>query len=148
ESITPVLKDLPLVQTANIQTAVRFAHYEGSGDIWAWKTGLDWRVSDAIRLRGTLSRDVRGGTLAERYDRAFGGATGTDPFLPDSPTSACGRLELGSVGVNPERADTLTIGAVIEPGFVPGLSLSADYYDIRIHDAISRPDIQTIIDRC
>lgn len=52
----------------------------------------------------------------------------------------------GNLDLKEETADTLTLGAVFTPRFAPGLSLSVDYYDIGIDDAIdaySNRDIQT-----
>lgn len=42
----------------------------------------------------------------------------------------------GNLDLKEETADTLTLGAVFAPRFIPGLTLSVDYYDIRIKDAI------------
>ena len=148
ETIVPLVSDQPFARSVDLQAALRFATYEGSGDIWAWKAGLDWEMTDEIRLRSTLSRDVRGGTLAERFDRAPGGTTARDPFLEGSPVYSFGEVQAGNPSIDPERADTWTIGAVLQPDFLPGFSISADYYDVRIHDAISRPGVQTIINGC
>ncbi len=52
----------------------------------------------------------------------------------------------GNLNLKAETADTLTLGAVFNPRFIGGLSLSVDYYDISIKDAIdaySNTDIQT-----
>lgn len=54
----------------------------------------------------------------------------------------------GSTNVNEEKADTLTLGAVFTPEFVDGLSLSVDFYDIEIDDAIAKTDRTVILDRC
>ena len=51
----------------------------------------------------------------------------------------------GNLDLKEETADTLTLGAVIAPRFIPGLTIAVDYYDIRIKDAIdaySNRDIQ------
>ncbi|HWW57148.1 MAG TPA: TonB-dependent receptor [Sphingopyxis sp.] len=51
----------------------------------------------------------------------------------------------GNLDLKEETADTLTLGAVLAPRFVPGLTIAVDYYDIRIKDAIdaySNRDIQ------
>lgn len=42
----------------------------------------------------------------------------------------------GNLDLKEETADTLTLGTVIAPRFIPGLTLAVDYYDIRIKDAI------------
>jgi outer membrane receptor protein involved in Fe transport len=55
-------------------------------------------------------------------------------------------------GVNPnlkeETSDSITIGAVIQPRFVPGLSLSVDYYKIEVDDVIASASAQQIVNGC
>jgi outer membrane receptor protein involved in Fe transport len=53
-----------------------------------------------------------------------------------------------SPDLQPEEADTLTLGAVFTPRFFPGLSLSVDYYDIEIGGAIASFPAQQVIDNC
>lgn len=43
----------------------------------------------------------------------------------------------GNPDLVPEEADTLTVGAVWSPSQIPGLSISVDYYDISIDNAIA-----------
>jgi iron complex outermembrane recepter protein len=40
------------------------------------------------------------------------------------------------------------VGGVIQPRFIPGLTLSADYYSIRIEDAIAAVSAQDIVNTC
>jgi outer membrane receptor protein involved in Fe transport len=58
----------------------------------------------------------------------------------------------GTSGGNPdlqeETATTFTVGAVLQPRFVPGLTISADYYSIKIEDAIQAVSAQDIVDSC
>lgn len=58
----------------------------------------------------------------------------------------------GTSGGNPnlqeETATTITAGAVIQPRFIPGLTVSADYYSIKIEDAIQAVTAQDIVDSC
>lgn len=55
-------------------------------------------------------------------------------------------------GANPnlteESSKSLTIGAVFQPRWVPGLSLTVDYYDIKVSDVIVNVGAQTIVDQC
>ena len=55
----------------------------------------------------------------------------------------------GNPFLNPETADTTTFGFVWTPEFVEGLSVSVDYFDITVEDAI-QPGIpaQTTFDEC
>jgi outer membrane receptor protein involved in Fe transport len=58
----------------------------------------------------------------------------------------------GTSGGNPdleeERATTWTVGGVIQPRFLPGLTLTADYYSIEIRDAIAAVSAQDIVNTC
>ncbi|MEL1251462.1 TonB-dependent receptor domain-containing protein [Aurantiacibacter gilvus] len=125
--------------------AVRWADYSGSGSVWAYKGGLELEFGD-FRLRGTYSRDVRAANLSERFDRTGGSATITD--VRDNSTVTVTIFSGGNPAVNPEEADTYTIGAVYQPSFVPGLSLSLDYYDITIDGAIGQVGTQGIVAGC
>ena len=48
----------------------------------------------------------------------------------------------------PETSDTLTVGMVFTPTFLPGFSGSVDYYDVKIKDAIANFNAQSIVDNC
>ena len=54
----------------------------------------------------------------------------------------------GNPNLGVEEAETITFGAVITPNFVEGLSLSVDYYDISIEDAVGAIGAQQILDNC
>ena len=54
-----------------------------------------------------------------------------------SPAGQYNQLSGGNPDLDPEEATTFTVGFVATPSFVPGLSLSVDYYDIEITEAIS-----------
>ena len=58
----------------------------------------------------------------------------------------------GVSGGNPEleveTAETFTVGAVFQPSFVEGLSITLDYWDITIEDAISDVDAGDILEGC
>lgn len=44
----------------------------------------------------------------------------------------------GNPEIEPERGVTFTIGAVATPRFIPGLSVTVDYYDINLRDAVGQ----------
>lgn len=80
-------------------------------------------------------------------------ALGINPatFSPTSDPTATVSLP-GRVGGNPnlseETARTWTVGTVIQPRFVPGLTVTADWYDIKLEDAVRTPEAQDIVDLC
>ena len=54
----------------------------------------------------------------------------------------------GNSDLNAETAKTITVGAVWTPQTIPGLSLTVDFYDIKIRDAISSPSLDDVISNC
>ena len=67
------------------------------------------------------------------------------------PAPAAGQINTTGGGnplLQPEVADSFTAGVVFEPTFVPGLTVSVDYFDIDIRDAVSSPSAPDIINGC
>lgn len=76
-----------------------------------------------------------------------GGVTTTEPFS-NRPTSGVAAANSGNPGLQAERGTSYTIGAVFQPSFVPGLSISVDYYNIEIKDVIFTLHPQTVLEQC
>jgi len=147
ETLFPLLSGQPFAESLTANLAARYADYSGSGGIWAYKAGLDWQIYSDLRLRGTYSRDVRAANLSERYDRTGGTVSVMDPEFDGAQLDSS--LESGgNPGITPEKADTITFGAVYQPGWLRGLSLSADWYQIDIEGAVGQLGVQRIVDDC
>jgi len=78
---------------------------------------------------------------------------GVDPdtFLPSDDPSASLFTEgtfSGNTELSEETATTWTAGVVLRPEFAPGLSLSLDWYDIEIEDAINTPEAIELAELC
>ena len=75
---------------------------------------------------------------------------GLDPTTYQDPLA--GLQQSIIVGGNPdleeETADTLTVGAIFTPGFVPGLSITVDYFSVKIDGAIGAISPQDVVDNC
>ncbi|QNR96464.1 TonB-dependent receptor [Stenotrophomonas sp. 169] len=50
--------------------------------------------------------------------------------------------------LKPETSTSKTLGLVFSPSFVQGLNVTLDWWQIKIEDAITRPSIDDIMDRC
>lgn len=57
-------------------------------------------------------------------------------------------FDQGNPNLKQEKAKTLTLGGVITPGFMRGLTLTADYFDINLSNAIALLPRQTSIQQC
>ena len=51
----------------------------------------------------------------------------------------------GNPELEAEKADSWTIGTVVTPSFLPGFSLSVDYYNIKVKNVITAPTPQAIV---
>jgi outer membrane receptor protein involved in Fe transport len=71
----------------------------------------------------------------------------TQPWV-NNPTSGISGFTNGNPDLSPEASANTTIGAVFQPEFIPGLTLSLDYYDITVKQAIASLTGQAIINRC
>jgi iron complex outermembrane receptor protein len=142
----PLLKDVAFAKDLEASIAARWADYSGSGEAWAWKFGLSWEINDQLRLRGTQSRDVRAPNLRDRFDQTRGGFTIVDRFTGQTVSGAT--FSGGNPLVEPEDADTTTVGLVYQPSFFEGFQASVDWYNIEINGAIAQLTPQQLMDGC
>lgn len=146
EAVAPLLVDQPFAQNLDLNLAARYADYSSSGGAWTWKVGLTWDIDDSLRLRATRSRDFRAPNNSELFAETSSFTTLRNPF--SGATQQMMVVNRSSPTLQPEEADTLTFGVVYSPSFIPGLRLSADYFDIDISGSIAAYNPQTILDNC
>ena len=147
EVVVPLAKDASWAKDIDVDLAGRITHYKTSGTVKTWKAGLNYAVDDSIRFRATRSRDIRAPNINELF--AAGQTlffTVTDPKL--GSTYSVSQTTGGNPFLKPEKADTFTGGVVLTPTFVPHLSVSVDYYNIKVKGAIATLTSQTIVTRC
>ena len=134
----PLLKDYGLFQSLSVNGAARYTHYDTTGNFWTWKLGGDWTVNDQFRMRGTISRDIRAPTLddlntnqstAVNFQTQQDLLTGLSPRVPNGGGGGSAPIQLTA-----EIGHTITGGFVWRPA--PGLTLSIDYYRIKVTGAI------------
>ncbi|WP_439649736.1 TonB-dependent receptor [Hyphomonas sediminis] len=160
ELSAPLLADLPLVEKLTLDGAIRYSDYDVFGGDTNYKLGLDWQVTPALRARATFGTAFRVPSVPQLFGGVGeGNLTTTDPCsnyssLPAGSVIAAncaasgvpaGYVQLGNTvltqtGANPnlkpESAESHTIGVVWQPEFASGLTLTADYFNIEIEDAI------------
>ena len=73
---------------------------------------------------------------------------GTSTPWTNLPASGIRGLQGSNPNLNEEVGTSLTIGAVFQPRFIPGLTFTVDYYDITVDNVILTLAAQTIIDLC
>jgi len=148
DTLAPLLTDQPFAKSLTFNGAARYEHYSDIGNQHAWKVGLDFEPVGGFRLRATHSVDIRAPAIYELY----GGGTlltntatvrGSTVNIPQNVTK-------GNPNLTGENASTSTYGVVLQPksGPLVGLSVSLDYYDIKIDNAITTLSAATIGNLC
>jgi iron complex outermembrane receptor protein len=149
EVAVPVFRDRSFAHSLDLNAAIRYADYSTVGGATTWKLGLTYAPIRSLRFRTALSRDIRAPNLSELFtsQQIFIGVQVRDPFTNNSLVAVT-RISTGNVNLDAEKADNLTAGVVFTPSFAPGLSLSVDYYDVKIKGAIIPATPQSIVDFC
>jgi outer membrane receptor protein involved in Fe transport len=177
ELIAPLVQDRPFFHSLTLETGLRWSDYSTSGSNFTWKAGGSWEPVAGLKLRGSYQSAARAPSISELFSptTTSTGQLVLDPCqyaLPvgnekltaiclaqGSPANQIGSITApaaGSVNVtsggNPnlgvEHAKTFTIGVLAQPRLLPGFSISVDYYNIRITDAITSPTVGDAIAAC
>jgi iron complex outermembrane recepter protein len=136
ETDIPLLVDLPLVRSFNVNAAGRYTDYETSGTVYTWKVGMDYHVNDELRFRATRSRDIRAPTVANLFGALVVNPSGITDLLTGI-NAVVPVVTRPNPDLVPEVANTITAGLVYRPAYLPNFSLAVDYYRIKIGNAIS-----------
>ena len=143
----PLLADMPMFHSLDVNGAVRRTDYSTSGAVTTWKVGGTWRPVEDVLFRLTRSRDIRAPTL---FDLGQSGAAGRSTL--NDPQTNAGGVVLTAGGGNPnllpEEADSLSFGVVVRPTFMPGLSFAIDFFSLELEGAINTLSTQNVVDQC
>ena len=172
----PLLKNTPFFEELTLSGAARVSDYNsGAGTVWTWNGGGEWSPMPGLRFRANYSRSVRAPNLSETFGDLIPNfapgfvdpcstsriGTGTQ-FRGANCSTDLGNL-LGNVtnnayslpilsGVNPalsaEKSNSLTVGMVAQPKFIPGLNIAVDYYSIKVNGVIVSLTAQQIANAC
>lgn len=163
----PLLADLPLVYKLDIDAAIRYSEYSTVGGKATTKVGVAYRPVRDFMLRGTYSQGFRAPSILELYqgerqtnfqavDPCNGGGAGR-PGCAGVPASynqnqfgsgAISGVTAGNRELGPETADTYSLGAAFTPTFLPRFSLTVDWFEIKVKDAIAAQTAAQILNAC
>ncbi len=171
-----IFKDSPLLEELSVAAAARVSDYNSSaGTVWAWNVGGDYSPTPGLRFRANYGKSVRAPNLSEtssplvpNFAPGFADpcsasriGTGTQfrgancaadlgPLLGNvsNVAAALGVLSGSNPSLKAETSKSLTVGAVVQPGFARGLTLTVDYWNIQVDGVIVALAAQTIANAC
>ncbi len=142
-------------------------------NVWTYKGEASWAPVKDARFRFSYNRAIRAPNIAELFgSRSIGNVSAQDPCSGASPTASidicrltgvtqaqyrnivecpsdtCSAQFGGNAALKPEKADTYTAGLVLTPRMVQHLTLTVDYYRIKVKDYISSVDPSLAISQC
>ena len=167
----PILSNVPGVQALEASAAARVVNYSTFGSNFTYKLGARYTPVRDLTIRGTLSSAFRAPSISELYLGATeNDPTATDPCadlskltapqaakckangVPGGGSGDTGLQELTRNGGNPnlqaETAISYSLGVVIQPQMVQGLSVTVDYFNIAIDKAIGTIGASNILQGC
>jgi iron complex outermembrane receptor protein len=171
EANVPLLKDVTGAQSLSLDFAYRYSDYSTIGTTDTYRIGLDWKPVDMVRFRTGFNHAVRAPNVGELYlPNTLGLWSGSDPCagtapeytaaecanqgvtaaqygnIAKSPAAQYNQFAGGNPNLKPESADTVTAGFVLDP--IDNLTISVDYWDIKVEDTIGTMGASTILETC
>jgi outer membrane receptor protein involved in Fe transport len=140
---------------------------DGIGGVWTYSLGGEWAPTRDIAFRGQYQHAIRAPNVGELFGgRTTSGPSLVDPCssrapvsqqtaavravcvatgVPDAnvftlqvqPNQFITQVLGGNPNVGAEVSDTKTFGVVITPTFIPRLTITVDYFDIKLDGAIA-----------
>lgn len=142
-------------------------------NVWTYKGEASWAPVKDARFRFSYNRAIRAPNIGELFgSRSIGNVSAQDPCSGTSPSASvdicrltgvtqaqygnivecpsdtCSAQYGGNSALKPEKADTYTAGLVLTPRMVRNLTLTVDYYNIKVKDYISSVDPSLAISQC
>lgn len=177
EGRLPIAQGKTGAEQLSLDAAYRYSDYGDGVTTNTYKFGGDWAPISDVRFRASYQRAIRAANIIELFTaQGFNlfdmagdpcGASDRDPnasaaeciatgvpagnvgaSVLDSPAGQYNFLQGGNPALQPETSDTVSFGVVFTPGFAPGLSVSIDWFNIKIEDLISTVGAENTLDAC
>jgi outer membrane receptor protein involved in Fe transport len=158
-----------------LSAAARYVNYSTFGDNVSYKAGIRLSPIQDITLRGTYSTAFRAPSIGELYsgqqdsfpavtDPCSAATQGADRPQGTAVDLACDADGVpnnhfddskqlrsrvgGNPNLKPETANIFTAGLVVEPRFLKDFSLTVDYYNVAVNQAIDTIGEDIILSSC
>jgi iron complex outermembrane receptor protein len=137
--------NIPGIYNLNIGLSGRYDHYEGiNTDSKVPKYTLRYQPIKDLTLRGTYSNSFVAPTLYQLYGPTSTGFSGTIDFGFGTEDQA--QVESGSnPNLTPATAESYTAGMVYSPHYIPGLTITVDYFRTLEQNIVSTVGGSTIL---
>lgn len=164
------------INLLEVQAAGRWVDHSIAGGDFTWTLGGRVKPIEDFTIRGNFTRSIRAPAITEAFNPSsdfFGFAddpcdeanvnNGPDPATRAANCAALGlpgdfsslsssrsfkQAIAGNPSLNNEKANSWTVGVVLEPSFIPRFRASVDYVDIKLKDVISELSGDQVVANC
>ncbi len=168
--------NIPGVRILELHGAARYVDHSTAGSDWTWTIEGRWGIIEDISIRGNYTRAIRAPAITEVFNPSstfFGFATdpcdadelgnGPDPATRQANCLAAGiaptfqslsnqrsfhQAIAGNSDLGNEKSKAWSVGVILNPTFVPGLTITADWIDIKLDDAITSFSASQVANGC
>ncbi len=173
ETAIPLLSGAPGAELLELNLSGRFDDFSNFGSTENFQAGFRWQPVRSVLVRGTFNEVFREPNMSE----LFAGQADSFPNAVDlcntnnygnlnaTQQAECTRQGVpvggsiqsdnqlrarvgGNENLNPEEGETVTLGVAWSPDFADGLSLTLDYWEIDLENAIQAPSANAVFARC
>jgi len=173
ELVLPILSGAPMAETLTVELSARYSDVDFlSNSDTVYKIAAEWAPISDVRFRATYSEGYRAPNISELFlgqqqsaesytdpCRQYGaaGANATvvancqaDGLAPDFnlATFQATTLQGGNPNLTPETSTSKTFGVVLQPSAIENLTVSVDYFDVEIEDAVGTAPTSEVISAC
>jgi outer membrane receptor protein involved in Fe transport len=173
EALIPILQGVRGAKDLSLELGYRFSDYSTSGGHDTYKAQASWAPNDTMKMRAGLNRATRAPNVQELFVPQGLGLGGSEDICagpnPTATPEQCARTGVptsrygtilenpagqyntlggGNPDLEPEIADTITLGIVFTPPAISGLIAAFDYYDIQIEKTIGALGADDIVATC
>ena len=174
----PILKGITGVELLELSGAVRVSDYSTSGSTTTIKAAANWKPIRDVRFRGSYAEGFRAPSIGElfgtasRFDQNISDPCSNDSTAPQNylnnttvrancvahgvPNDASYEqanpqisvLVGGNENLQAESSKSWIFGGVLSPRFLPGFSVEANHYNIKVKGAIQPIDAAFTLTQC
>ena len=168
--------DITGIRSLEVHGAARLVDHSTAGSDWTYTIEGRWGIIQDIAVRGNFTHAISAPAITEVFNPSstfFGFAVdpcdssnldnGPDPATRQANCLAAGldpdfealsnqrsfhQSLRGNVDLDNERSNAWSAGVILNPRFIPGLTISADYLDIKLKDAITSFSATQVVNSC
>lgn len=174
EVLVPILADLPLVHSLNLNIGSRLSDYSAWGSTTNSSLALEWRPVPDLLVRATAAEVFRAPALGDLYGSPYqgvyeagtyydpcegytggAGSGGCQNVPADGSFANTGSMTVITTGdantgfeLKPETGHSYDVGLVYDPEWLPGFSVNLDAWRVELKDMLSGTSYYYVLDQC